>query len=1076
MQQGMLFHSVEGAAPGVDIEQVVCALDHRISAPEFEQAWRLLVCRHETFRTTFTWDPGEEPRQVVLPAEAVVLPFRVLDLAAGADAELMIEEYLAADRRAAFPTLSAPLARVALFQCEDDRAWFVLTYHHLILDARAMAALFRELLDTHDALAAGRRPELPPVRAYAEYISWLGTLDARRAEVFWREHLQGLATPPPLPLAMPADPVGSLVSGELSTRFSAAETEHLRQAAKRYGVTLNTLLQGAWALVLSRHLGEDDVVFGAVRACRHVPVEGAATMVGMLINTVPVRVRLAPDASVEHWLHGLREQWLALRDYEHTPLMQVQRWSGVAGGRPLFETIFNYQEPSWIETLRQLGGRWRERRFEIRSQPNTPLALDLYGDECLLIRAFYDRRRFADAGVGAMLRQFRAAIHSLGSGKVDRLRDVTLLDRWERHQVLRTFNATAVDYPGETTVQREFERQVAAGPERLAVADPAVSLSYGELNERADALSRRLRQLGVRRDAAVAVCMPRAAAMLVAWLGAVKAGGAFVPLDPEYPAERLAFQLQDCGAPVLIVLGDAVPPLSPPPGVTVVRLDRHGQCHGGAAAPTDPCTEPADASAPDALAYIIYTSGSTGQPKGVEVRHRSLMNLVSWHQRTYAVTSADRATHLASPAFDASVWEIWPYLAAGASIHIPDDETRVSPARLWPWMAAQGITLAFLPTPLAEAALSEPWPESLALRALLTGGDQLKRPAPASFPCPLINHYGPTESTVVATAALVPPSCAGAPPIGRPIANTQAYVLDRQQRPVPIGVVGELYLGGESLARGYRNRDELTAERFIPSPFPPNGDREAEFPPAKPGGSDPASTRLYRTGDLVRWRLDGQLEFVGRADNQVKIRGCRIELGEIEAALQRHPAVREALVTVRADERGQYQLVGYVIARPEVSVPESDLLEYLRSTIPAYMVPAALVRVETWPLTPNGKVDRRALPAPIERPARSTDSVAPRTPDEHVVARVWALVLGREAIGLHDNFFELGGHSLLAAQAITHLNAAFGSSISVRTIFDHPTVAEFAAQLRRTSATNAPRPALRPKRRGAADLELVQPR
>jgi amino acid adenylation domain-containing protein len=1076
MQQGMLFHAVNGGTRGVDVEQVVCELRHPVSPPEFEQACRLIAARHETLRTTFVWPQGQPPRQVVRPAAEVTLPLRVLDFSGTEDIGAIVEQYLEADRRAGFPVLTAPLARIALFLAADDAACFVFTYHHLVLDARGMYTLFKELMEIHDALVRGENLSLPPVRPYQDYIAWLQTLDTRRAEAFWREQFQGLHAPTALPVPPPAGAsAADEMPGEMALRFSDAETNRLREAAARHGVTLNTILQGAWAVVLSRYTGEDDVVFGAVRACRHVPVEGAAGMIGMLINTVPLRVRLASAASVGHWLRGLREQWIALRDFEHSPLLEVQRCTELAPGRPLFDTIFNFQEPSWIAALRRLGGIWAQRRFEIRSQPGYPLALDLYGDDGLLVRAFYDRRRFDGPSVGRLLGHFRTAAASLADAHTDRVGEVAMVDAAERRQLLSGFNGTHADYPRDLCVHRAFEEMAAVHPDRVAVVDAKTTLTYGDLNARANCLAARLQGLGIGPDRLVAVCMTRSTEMLVAWLGALKAGGAFVPLDPGYPPERLSFQLQDCRSPVLLTqthLAGVLPPI--PAGVTCLEIGPGAQDIGvdaGANVTSDVAAEN--------LAYVIYTSGSTGQPKGVQIEHRALMNLVTWHQRTYGISPADRATQLASPAFDASVWETWPYLTAGASLHIPDDDTRISPAALWCWMAARKITVAFLPTPLAEAALNETWPEGMTLRALLTGGDQLRRPAPPTFPCALVNHYGPTENTVVATAAIVSASVAGAPPIGAPIANTTACVLDREMRPVPVGVPGELYLGGESLARGYLNRPELTAEKFVANPFAAASAGQSQISNLKfemRGSAGAAPARLYRTGDLVRWRPDGQLDFLGRIDHQVKIRGCRVELGEIEAALQRHPAVREAVVVTRPDEQGNAQLVGYVVATAAAPA-EDELIEFLRAALPSYMVPVAVLALAAWPLTANGKVDRRALPPPPVRSAHPSTQVAPRTEQEQAIARIWADVLGRDPIGVHDNFFEMGGHSLLAAQAITRLNAALGATISVRTLFDHPTVAEFASALERNAAFVAPRPALRAKRRAVSpELELVQPR
>ncbi|WP_158277559.1 non-ribosomal peptide synthetase [Opitutus sp. ER46] len=1060
MQQGMLFHRLESGIGGVDVEQVVCECRHEISAPEFEQAWELVVRRHDCLRTTFGWRAGDEPRQWVLPPEMVRLPLRVLHFERDEDVTRLLESFLAADRRSGFARLEAPLARVTLFQTAENHAWFVFTYHHLVLDARGMHTLFQDVLDAHDALGRGASVTLKPVRPYREYITWLQTLDLHRAEAFWRAQLQDLRGATVLPLASPAGVApADDIPGELGLRFGPEETRRLREAAGRHGVTLNTLLQGAWALVLSRCTGEDDVLFGAVRACRHVPVEGAGEMAGMLINTVPFRVRLASAASVGHWLRDLREQWVALRDYEHTPLMQVQRWSGVEAGQPLFETVFNLHDPSWIAELRSRGGRWTQRDFDVRCQPNYPLALDIFAADTVRVRAFFERRRFGVEAVTRLLAQFHAAALALAAPRTDTLGQVTLLDEQERRVLLELAAGAHTSLATEPCVHLAVARQAEQTPGRLAVADATTRLTYGELNAAANRLARRLRSLGAGPDRVVAVCLERSVAMLVAWLGALKAGGAFLPLDPACPAERLRFQLTDSGAVAVVTRRGMGLPGALPSALARVDLEADGAL-----------AEPAGESeanlptvgTPHDLAYVIYTSGSTGEPKGVEIEHRALGNLVAWHQQTYAIGADDRATQLANPAFDAAVWEVWPYLTAGAALHILDDETRVDPARLWRWLAEQQITMTFLPTPLAEAVLAQPWPAELALRVLLTGGDQLKRPAPANLPCLLVNHYGPTECAVVATAAVVSATAGGIPPIGRPIANTTALVLDREMRLVPVGVPGELFLGGDSLARGYRGRPALTAERFVTWTM-------------KDGpGAGTREVRLYRTGDIVRWRADGQLEFLGRADHQVKIRGCRIELGEIEAALLRLPQVREAVVLARNEAPGGPQLVGYVVAAAGQPPEEGQLLDALREVLPAYMVPSAMVVLPAWPLTPNGKVDRRALPAPAHR----GDADAPLTEREQVIARIWATVLGRAECGRHDNFFNCGGHSLLAAQAVTHVNVALRASASVRLLFDFPTVAEFARELERQGQALPPRPpVLRARRRpAAAELELAPPR
>jgi amino acid adenylation domain-containing protein len=1055
MQQGMLYHRLAGHDRGVDVEQVICELAEEIEPAQFARAWNEVIARHAILRTSFRWD-GDEPRQIVHAPSEVRLALRSEEFGSEREARRGLEEYLACDRAQGFDLASAPLLRVALLRGAADRSWFVVTFHHLLLDGRAMITVFREVLDLHDAFVAGRRLELPEPRPYRSYIDWLQTVDTAAAEEFWRERLKGCTDAAPLPSIRPASVEADAARGELALQLREADTARLRAVAREHKVTLNTLVQAAWAVVLSRHAGVEHVVFGAVRACRHIPVDGAESLVGLLINTVPLSVRVDADALVASWLQTLRTQWLDLRGHEHTPLVQIQQWSGAPATRPLFETVVNYQEPSWDAALCALGGSWTRRAFDIRSQSSYPLALDVAGGPRLTVKLLYAPSRIADAMAARTLGHFRTVLEALGEG-TSTVGELPLLTAFERRQMLQGWNATATRYDRHTCVHALVERQAALWPARLAVADEHTTLSYAELNARANRLARRLRVLGVERDRLVAVCLPSSCRLVVAQLAVWKAGGAFVALDPAAPPARIEFQLSDCAARVLIVPRGFKPAAEFPRGLVVLETAEDGGIAG-----KEFGDNLATLAGPADRAYVIYTSGSTGQPKGVEIEHRSLANLVHWHGATYAVTCKDRASQLANPAFDASVWEIWPYLANGASVHIPPEDVRIEPASLVRWLAEHSITLAFLPTPLAEAVFDETWPRDTALRAILTGGDKLKRRPPRGFPCALVNHYGPTEATVVATCGHVAAGEAiEAPTIGGPMANTQVFVVDARGRLLPAGVPGELLIGGDGLARGYLNRPELTAERFITARF---GDEEPR--------------RLYRTGDLVRWRLDGELEFVGRLDNQVKIRGHRIEPGEIEAALQRHADVREALVIARVTAGQDAQLIAYVLPRGP-GIETADITAFLRARLPAFLVPAAIVVLECWPLTANGKIDRAALPAPNSGNDASPDSDdAPRGRTEEIVATNFCSVLGRASVGRNASFFDLGGHSLLAAQLTTRLNAAFAAALTVRDLFDRPTVAELAARLERLR-DGAPATAMVPlrlrRRTARADLELASP-
>ncbi len=583
--------------------------------------------------------------------------------------------------------------------------------------------------------------------------------------------------------------------------------------------------------------------------------------------------------------------------------------------------------------------------------------------------------------------------------------------------------------PGEGSVQQLFAAQAIARPDAIAVSGPDATLTYGQLERRANQLAHRLRALGVDRERPVGLCLERSAALVVGALGILEAGGAYVALDPSHPEQRLGFMLADCGADVLVT-SRAVAAQLDAAEATVVALDADR-----AELDLEPTVAPAAANGARDLAYVIYTSGSTGTPKGVLVEHASLRKLIAWHQHAFAITAADRATLIASPGFDATVWELWPYLAAGASVHVPADVVRGDPVGLRDWLVAERITVSFLPTALAEAVMTLDWPAESALRYLLTGGDTLHRRPPPGLPFAVVNNYGLTEATVVATSGVVAPGAnpSGAPSIGAPIAHVQAYIVDDRLDRVTPGTPGELLIGGDGVARGYLNRAALTDERFISDPF-----------------SGAPGARLYRTGDLARQRPDGEIEFLGRVDEQVKIRGNRIELGEISATLHRHPAVRSSLVVVGEHVSDERRLIAYVVPADGRRPDTEQLRAHLARHLPNYMVPAAFVWLEELPLTSNGKVDRAALPAPsASNTAQPADSARPGNELERVLETIVAELLELDGVGVDENFFMLGGHSLLGAQLITRIGDCFGVEMSLRSLFDNPTVAEMAVEVER---------------------------
>ena len=599
-------------------------------------------------------------------------------------------------------------------------------------------------------------------------------------------------------------------------------------------------------------------------------------------------------------------------------------------------------------------------------------------------------------------------------------------------RAIRKIDIAPAPFPQVGTVAELVTFQAAATPDAIALASTKRVWSYREVDERASGLADILRTLGVGPEVVVGLCMPRSPEMVVGAVGILKAGGAYLPLDPTYPAAWLTFFLDDGQVPV-VVAGQRIKERVPKGVYQTILLDDLGRV---ADFPPLAQSAPAKAAAtPKNLAYVIYTSGSTGQPKGVEIAHESLLNLVHWHQQAFGVKSADRASQVANVGFDAAVWEMWPYLATGASLYFAEDETVSDPESLRDWLVAQRITISFIPTPIAEHLLKLPWPSETALRTMLTGADTLHGYPPVGLPFLLVNNYGPTECTVVATSGPVHSndSTHELPPIGCPIVNTQVYILDESGKQVPMETAGELHIGGMGVARGYRNRPELTAQRFIPNPFG-----------AKPG------ERLFKTGDLARLLSDGQIAFLGRIDEQVKVRGFRVEPNEVTATLNEHPHIQQSVVVAREVAPGDTRLIAYFVAVPQSHPTLGELRDFLGARLPDFMVPATFVRLEKLPLTANGKVDRMSLPAPEDtNTLRDSAYTAPRTDMEKTVARILERVLGLEHVDVEENFFSLGGHSLLGAQLVARLRDTFGIEMPLRVIFEAPSVAELSSEIDR---------------------------
>jgi amino acid adenylation domain-containing protein len=1037
MQEGLLFHSLYAPEGGLYITQVPFKIK-AIDLSALERAWQRIVERHPIFRTAFVWKNIENPVQVV--GRRVTMPFRHEDWRhlTGAEQEARFEAYLAEDRRRGFELNKAPLLRIVLFQTGDDAYTFLLTHHHILMDGWSTALVFKEVFALYEAFRNGRDLELEPTTHYREYIGWLKEQDLNEAEAFWRETLKGFTAP--TPLVVDTIPGRELSSEEIYVEefifLSPAVMSELQALVRQHQLTVNTVLQGAWALLLSRYSGEKDVVFGAVMAGRPASLPGVESVVGLFINNLPARIRISPQQPVVSWLKEVQAQQAEARQYEYSPLSQVQTWSEVPSGSRLFESIVSFQNFPVSDSLIRAGQEF-ESIHTIETGPY-PLTLMASAGEELVIPIRYDRRFFDAATAKRIAGHLQTILEAIVANPLQTLRHIPLLTSDELLRLRSSFNHSPSPPSPPLCIHQLFELQAASRPDATALTSlSATSLSFTELNLRANQLAHYLRSLGVGPEVPVALCLDRGPHLIISLLAILKAGGAYVPLDPSYPLERLSFMLEEARVPVLLTteqLLDALPAFHG----QVICLDEEAD-----AIAAQDCSNPQNLTIGDNLAYIIYTSGSTGRPKGVSVTHRAVVRLAC--AGGFAEVGPEEVfLQMAPVSFDASTFEIWGSLLNGSRLVVMEGEAPTLSA-LGEVIAGHGVTTLWLTAGLFHLMVDERVEELRGLRQLLAGGDVLSPRHVEKFlrevkGCRLINGYGPTEGTTFTCCYEVKGEweASRAVPIGYPIGQTEVYILDEEGRMVPEGVWGELYIGGEGLARGYTGGGGQTAEKFVPSEYEEGG-------------------RLYRSGDVVRYLGDGSIEFRGRADGQVKVRGYRVEVGEIEQVMGGHPGVREVVVVAREEKEGEgKQLIAYVVSLQPQGITPRDLRAYAKEHLPEYMVPAVFVLIDRLPLTPNGKVDSKALPLPGEANAEPEQTyVAPRNPVEETIALIWSELLNVERVGINDNFFDLGGHSIFVIQVLSRLNKAFNLELSLRTIYDRPTPAELALTIVEQQAEQA---------------------
>ncbi|MCA1695367.1 MAG: amino acid adenylation domain-containing protein, partial [Actinobacteria bacterium] len=1022
MQAGMVFHALSQADQGVYFEQATFVLDGVTDARVLAAAWQHVVDHTPVLRSRVVWENVDTPLQMV--ARQASVPITYLDWTGLSDTARHDEltRLLHEDRARGLDLDTAPLLRLVIATLSDTTVQVAWTFHHVLLDGWSAFQVLSDVFAAHAALATGQRPTLPARRPFGDYLHWLATQDHHQAHQYWQHALSGFDSPTPLPYdRQPVEAHRAQSSQSLSLQLTRDESDHLHEVVQRNGLTLNTVIQGAWALLLSRYSAQTDVCFGATVSGRPADLSGAEDITGIFINTLPVRVAIDHTSTVSGWLQQLQATQAEARQFDFVSLAHLQTLSDIPGGTNLFDSLVIFENyPINNEAAAAHGLQLHDlAAIEIT---NYPITLFVIPDPRLSIQLGYDPDLFDLVTIERLATHLQMLLTGIAADTDRLVSGLPMLTEAEHRQVLRGWNDTEQIAPS-VPLPELFEVQVAQTPDAVAVVCAGVELCYGELNARANRLARLLIDYGAGPERLVALALPRSVDLMVALLAALKSGAAFLPIDLDYPSERIGFMLADAH-PVLVVTTTALADQLLASEVSRVVLD---EAHTVAQLATYPDAnveddERAGVVSLSSPAYVIYTSGSTGRPKGVVVSLGALGNFLAAMQHRCGLGPGDRLLAVTTVGFDIANLEIFGPLLRGATVVLASREVAADPEALRQTVISAGVTVMQATPSLWRAMVAEGAPELDCVRVLV-GGEALPADLAAVLAdcaASVTNLYGPTETTIWSTLAAVDQHTARDPLIGRPIANTQVYVLDTGLRAVPVGAVGELYIAGAGLARGYLNRPGLTAQRFVACPF------------------DPAGQRMYRTGDLASWSAEGQLRCLGRIDHQVKIRGYRIELGEIEAALLRHDNVIEATVIARPEDSGHQRLVAYVVPAVDDIVDSAELRGFLHQTLPDYMVPAAFVTLDGLPLTPNGKLDRRALPAPDF--AAVVGYVAPRTEAERVLADIWAEVLGVERVGVEDNFFELGGDSILSIQMVSRARRA-GLGLMPLDVFMHPTVA-----------------------------------